>query len=174
MALTNAEIRRRYRARHLERVRAADRERMTRLRAEDPDRIKAIKRASRLRDPARTAMVDAARYARDRERNRASARAWQAAHPGRVRELMRRAQRAYRARQSGARQGDHGELREYQEIIARDPCSYCTGAGDSADHIEPLAAGGAHDASNLTAACRRCNASKQDRPLLRYLLARVA
>ena len=42
------------------------------------------------------------------------------------------------------------------------------------DHIEPLAAGGKHVPENLVAACRSCNASKKERPLLLFLLERAA
>lgn len=58
----------------------------------------------------------------------------------------------------------------YVDVILADPCSYC-GSRDSlqVDHIEPVVKGGAGHWSNLTAACRWCNTSKNDDPLLSWL-----
>jgi 5-methylcytosine-specific restriction endonuclease McrA len=39
-------------------------------------------------------------------------------------------------------------------------CRYCGRTADTADHIIPRHQGGKDNASNLTAACRRCNSSK--------------
>lgn len=60
-------------------------------------------------------------------------------------------------------------------VIRADPCAYCGSRTDiTIDHIEPLVAGGEHVPENVTAACRPCNASKRDRPLLAFLLERAA
>jgi 5-methylcytosine-specific restriction endonuclease McrA len=59
-------------------------------------------------------------------------------------------------------------------VIRADPCAYCGARGEvTIDHIEPLIAGGKHVPENLTAACRRCHASKRTRPLLLFLLERA-
>jgi 5-methylcytosine-specific restriction endonuclease McrA len=42
----------------------------------------------------------------------------------------------------------------------------------AADHIDGLDAGGEQSWLNLSAACRRCNASKRERSLLMFLLHR--
>lgn len=68
------------------------------------------------------------------------------------------------------RGAEHQEIAEYAIALRGDPCSYCGGPGGCADHVEPLARGGEHAVSNLTAACRRCNARKHVRPLLHFLL----
>lgn len=39
-------------------------------------------------------------------------------------------------------------------------CRYCGKEADTADHIIPTHQGGTDSASNLVAACRRCNCSK--------------
>lgn len=51
-------------------------------------------------------------------------------------------------------------------------CAYCRAdVGDelTMDHVTSLAAGGSHDATNIVPACRSCNSSKQDKPLLVWL-----
>lgn len=49
-------------------------------------------------------------------------------------------------------------------------CGYCAqNLPLELEHIEPLATGGAHDPSNATAACRKCNASKGSKSLLLWL-----
>lgn len=61
---------------------------------------------------------------------------------------------------------------DYMEVLSADPCSYCGEIGGTVDHIEPLARGGAASWQNLTAACRKCNASKNARSLLVFLATR--
>jgi 5-methylcytosine-specific restriction endonuclease McrA len=80
---------------------------------------------------------------------------------------------ALRERQETAR-GRDGIDDGYATALRGDPCSYCGGPGGGADHIVPLAAGGADDLENLTGACSKCNSSKRDRPLLTWMFARVA
>lgn len=61
----------------------------------------------------------------------------------------------------------------YEMILLGDPCSYCgcrLTLKDGPDHIEPFVNGGSGSWENLTAACRPCNSSKADRPLLLWLL----
>lgn len=60
-----------------------------------------------------------------------------------------------------------------REVLARDPCSYCGGPVEVIDHIHPSARGGANDTTNLTGACRACNASKSAKSLLTFLLTRA-
>lgn len=64
------------------------------------------------------------------------------------------------------------ELREYVEILKRDPCSYCDDACEHIDHIVPVDAGGILVVDNLTASCQRCNVRKSAIPLLLSLLRR--
>jgi 5-methylcytosine-specific restriction endonuclease McrA len=59
-------------------------------------------------------------------------------------------------------------------VIRADPCTYCGSRAEvTVDHINPLINGGEHVPENLTAACRSCNASKKERPLLLFLLERA-
>jgi 5-methylcytosine-specific restriction endonuclease McrA len=59
---------------------------------------------------------------------------------------------------------------EYAEILRNDPCSYCDDVGKIAiDHINPLNGGGDGSWTNLTAACKKCNSSKRDKPLFGWL-----
>lgn len=60
----------------------------------------------------------------------------------------------------------------YREVLKCDPCSYC-GEHDPeshVDHIDPLSGRGRDDWENLTAACRKCNSAKKNKPLLTVLL----
>jgi 5-methylcytosine-specific restriction endonuclease McrA len=53
-------------------------------------------------------------------------------------------------------------------------CAYCNERKRlTLDHIDPLALGGAHDPDNLVAACRNCNSSKRQSPLLLWLARRA-
>lgn len=49
-------------------------------------------------------------------------------------------------------------------VFARDDheCQYCGGWADSIDHIVPRSRGGAHEWSNVVAACTPCNTAKSD------------
>lgn len=78
------------------------------------------------------------------------------------------ADRAKRMRRRGAPM-DEG-AKEWATVILNDPCVYCGGEADTIDHIEPIAAGGSGAWDNLAPACRGCNSSKNDSPLLMYLL----
>ena len=50
-------------------------------------------------------------------------------------------------------------------VFARDGhrCQYCGSAAESIDHVVPRSRGGLHAWDNVVAACRRCNARKEDR-----------
>lgn len=61
-----------------------------------------------------------------------------------------------------------------RSVLLGDPCSYCYGQSDCADHIVPVHHGGQGRPDNLTAACTVCNGSKQDETLLFFLLRRLA
>ena len=95
-------------------------------------------------------------------RNNDRARRWKAAHPE-----WRRADRARRRGEPMPK-----EAEPYLRLLLVDPCSYCGLPADTVDHIEPLQGGGDSSSANLTAACRSCNASKSDTPLLIWLARR--
>jgi 5-methylcytosine-specific restriction endonuclease McrA len=50
-------------------------------------------------------------------------------------------------------------------VFARDQwsCQYCGGTAENLDHVVPRSRGGQHVWENVVAACRRCNAKKEDR-----------
>lgn len=52
-------------------------------------------------------------------------------------------------------------------VLQRDRhrCAYCDGAADTVDHVLPRSRGGAHEWTNVVAACTRCNHRKADRLL---------
>lgn len=54
-------------------------------------------------------------------------------------------------------------------VLERDhyTCAYCGHEADTVDHIIAKNNGGEDIASNLVAACRKCNGLKSDRPLIR-------
>lgn len=89
---------------------------------------------------------------------------WAKAHP----ELYRECQRRRKARKNEATIGPVDEAAVY--ALNGRMCIYC-GAIDNLelDHIHSLAGGGPHCEDNLVVACRRCNASKQDKPLAAWL-----
>ncbi|MFZ4585444.1 MAG: HNH endonuclease [Acidimicrobiia bacterium] len=50
-------------------------------------------------------------------------------------------------------------------VFARDGfrCQYCGGSAENIDHVVPRSRGGQHVWENVVAACRACNARKEDR-----------
>ena len=51
-----------------------------------------------------------------------------------------------------------------RSVLARDNhrCAYCGAGADTIDHVRPRSRGGAHEWSNVVAACVRCNHRKAD------------
>jgi 5-methylcytosine-specific restriction endonuclease McrA len=49
-------------------------------------------------------------------------------------------------------------------VLQRDDhrCAYCSGPADTVDHVQPRSRGGAHEWTNVVAACARCNHRKAD------------
>lgn len=70
-----------------------------------------------------------------------------------------------------ARRGDPDSAL-YTQILKQDPCTYCGHRAGELDHIEPVIRDGLDHWTNLTAACRPCNAGKAARPLLVFLAER--
>lgn len=102
-----------------------------------------------------------------REEDAARKRRWQLENPERCCELAHR----YRARKLNATIEDVDEQRIYE--LYDNTCIYCGSKESlSLDHIVPLNGGGAHCEDNLTVACRSCNASKNDRPLIEWIQTR--
>lgn len=77
--------------------------------------------------------------------------------------LMRRAR-------TGMTLRDFADRTTYLRLISSDPCVYCGADGETIEHILPVSLGGTDRWDNLAPACGRCNCSKNDKTLLRFLL----
>lgn len=63
---------------------------------------------------------------------------------------------------------------EWARVVRLDPCSYCSSAGGTVDHIVPRSKRKEKFSTWLdyTGACSKCNARKAAKPLLLFLLRR--
>lgn len=63
--------------------------------------------------------------------------------------------------------GDVSEA-EWQALtqIYGGKCAYCFNDATEIEHIHPVALGGSHSVDNLVPACKPCNLSKRDTPLI--------
>lgn len=120
------------------------------------------------------------REAIDREQKRRSKAKQQKQSPEKIRAINRQWAKN-QAPEKRARWNNHNRHRRLEAGVFdadvpahlyRDPCSYCGEDGGTVDHIIPVVAGGSSEEANFTAACRSCNASKNDRGLLTFLLSR--
>ena len=102
--------------------------------------------------------------------NRDSVRAYRREWAKQNSDKTRRYAREYVARKRAAGPLDDAAS-AYWDILADDPCSYCGGPAGEVDHIVALNNSGTNDWTNLTAACRSCNASKSTKSPLDFLLA---
>lgn len=120
-----------------------------------------------------------ARYHANPARSIAAVTAWANANRPRLNERIKKwrrdnpAQQARMHLRAGRRNREEPTI-AYAVLLKRDPCSYCAGVGGSLDHIIPITRDGETDWKNLTAACGRCNSSKNNRSLLQFLLMRRA
>jgi 5-methylcytosine-specific restriction endonuclease McrA len=122
----------------------------------------------------------AERLRRNRESGRRNKARRRRENPEREREINRRwarnmdpARRRFWNNYNRMRRlsGGVADLDPFAAVVAGDPCSYCGGPGGEVDHVDPVSAGGVSDWTNLTGACRSCNARKNARPLLAFLLS---
>lgn len=124
-------------------------------------------------------------YERNRTPRPGQNRQWDQKNPGRRNFLQRRRRtptvisternrRRSFLLQSPGRGVDAVQWKEVAESYCG-LCAYCNSRGKiTMDHIEPLKTGGAHDIENIAPACRYCNPSKSDTPLLVWLARRAA
>jgi 5-methylcytosine-specific restriction endonuclease McrA len=143
-------------------------------------------RAWRRNNPAKARANDARRYRNNPHRALESAE-WKRLNPEKMQEYRARWERnnpekvrartaTKRARRTTA-PGTGITARQRQGILADSLglCAYCNERRPLAlDHIEPLFRGGEHDESNAAAACKPCNSSKCDTPLLVWLAIRAS
>jgi 5-methylcytosine-specific restriction endonuclease McrA len=140
--------------------------------------LRAARQARHEADPTRRQRRDAKYYrsvvAVNRESVNAKARA------ARQRDIDRRRlygafraarRRALKAQAPGAGSITQAGWHETLQVFAG-RCAYCLDAAQEADHLHPLALGGADAIENLVPACRRCNRSKGAKPLLLWMLAK--
>jgi 5-methylcytosine-specific restriction endonuclease McrA len=110
---------------------------------------------------------------------------WREEHPERIRELQREsANRRNRTPEGRLRVVARNATRWAIGIVSKDTivelqeeyagiCPYCNKPitdGGSLDHIVPISKGGTNDRDNLVWCCRRCNFSKNNTSLLRWML----
>lgn len=174
-ARRNPERERRWRSENADRVRENGR----RWRQQNRDKVLASKARHRERKREELAAKQRARYAKDPDKHRREGREYARAH--RDEATARHRQWRQNNREHVRRYGRISvllhkfsrdeETQRYIILLRHDPCSYCGAPPESAiDHIIPVSKGGSGKWWNLTAACKRCNSSKKDRSLLRFLL----
>lgn len=135
---------RKWRQANLEAVREYDRIRSVQYRQANPERRKAI---------------NASYAARNADKVSASGKRWKQNNP----ELVRLYRMERRARQSGlSGKLPRGTIKSLFQM-QRGKCACCRISIDEkyhVDHIQALAAGGQHEATNLQLLCPKCNMSK--------------
>lgn len=117
----------------------------------------------RVRHPTRVAELQREWYLRNREYAIATSCAWARSHRAQKR-LIEHARRG----QIGGRRWSREEMSQIAELL-EGPCAYCgVGGPMTLDHRVALSRGGAHDLSNLVAACKPCNSRKRTRDELEF------
>lgn len=108
------------------------------------------------------------------EQHAAAIKRWKAANPERVKALQLRAKHKRRLLEKDLPGLDLTLWAETLEVFNH-CCSYCLRPATELDHLHPVTLGGDNRPENCVPACRRCNASKHDKTLLRWLLkARIS
>jgi 5-methylcytosine-specific restriction endonuclease McrA len=93
-------------------------------------------------------------------------RKWAASNPQMVRDQSRRRKSIVRAGRRKAIEPLSIQLRNNRFKLWDNSCAYCGNSGaQEVDHVLALTQGGLDEANNVAPACRRCNASKNDRPV---------
>ncbi len=108
-------------------------------------------------------------YRAHREERKPKMREWQKAHASEFCRYMTQANRRRRP-------GKDAETLEFRAMLKQDPCAYCGTPPDGTnqvDHMVSSTDGGSNHWSNLTAACRNCNAMKFKRTPLFFLIERL-
>lgn len=101
------------------------------------------------------------------ENQKVSAKAWRTADPARYRRQSRKSASKRRALERGATIGDIEAIAIWEarwRNLKRVTCHWCSKKFPpkkcNADHVMPLARGGAHSLENLVVSCASCNARK--------------
>lgn len=164
------------------RCRSCVSERTRQYRKANPEKVRAYKkkwaktekgRAMKAREKAKHkekyAERERVRRAEKADEIREQWRRWADRNRDHVREYGREYQRSHPRPRAGQKHIAEDSV-EMVRVLRRDPCAYCGGPGTEIDHITPVSSGGENEWWNFTAACGRCNRSKNARPLLTFLL----
>jgi 5-methylcytosine-specific restriction endonuclease McrA len=113
-------------------------------------------------------------------------RQWSKANPGKCRARERKYDLAHPEKSRDAARRRRVRALSAPGIITREEwaarleefggrCGYCGHVKKLAmDHVDPLSKGGAHEIENAVPACKSCNSSKHDKPLIVWLAERAA
>jgi len=130
---------------------------------------------SRPYDPATGAAAKRRRYWADPDKYRAHARramsTWRGRNPEQERDRVRTSlhRRRTRLQGNGVYQVSDRDLAR----LGRTPCAACGSLEDlTIDHIIPISRGGSHGIGNLQSLCRSCNASKNNKLQVEWLVTR--
>lgn len=152
---------------YMKAYRAANREKLNAqsraYAAADPEKRRAIKARSYLKNKARVAQSVAAWKARNPEKAKEICRAWAAENPDKRKAAYHR----YRAKCPAL---SASELRLVR-ACADGVCSYCLRPVQrmTLDHVMPVSRGGTNATENLVMACAKCNTSKHSRTPLEFM-----
>lgn len=165
----NREYHRAWRAANREKKREYSRRAQAKYRAENREAFNESVRQWRVAHPERVLEINhkaEAKRQQDVEHERARHRQWRANNPEKdlVNSLRRRARKmsargTCSAEQAAARIAFYGGL-----------CAYCRKAPhEHLDHVIALARGGTNWPANLRPSCQKCNNSKKDKPVLKWM-----
>ena len=141
-----------------------------RFRAKHGERIKRANKTYRLRNREREVARKRAWREANLEKANHATTAWRVANPEKVRAIGVNI-RARRRALFGAVVLDF-TVEQWDEMKAMHEyrCAYCHEEKPlTQDHIIPISKGGAHTRDNIAPACRSCNSSKHNRDLLEWL-----
>jgi 5-methylcytosine-specific restriction endonuclease McrA len=136
---------------------ARDQERQAAYARRRPEVLRAGRRRWRERHPDQVVAIKAAWNAANPERQREHRRAGKRRNPEANRSHV--AARKARLRDLTVVPFTAAQLRERLSMFGG-RCWMCGRAGDTLDHVKPLAKGGAHMLANLRPACGSCNSRK--------------
>lgn len=103
-----------------------------------------------------------------RRKNIESVKKWNKAH--KAERTLAMAKRRALKRQNGCYVVTPKEINKLQNMV----CLYCGSTGGEIDHVIPLSRGGTHSIGNLVAACKPCNASKNNRTITEWKKRKAA
>lgn len=166
-----ANVMRRYRERHPEKVAKAQKkydatrrkEKAISLRAwrkKNPERVKEFERRRAEKHPNRRSES----YAKNKEKEKAATRVWCRANPEKAAAINTKNQHKRRARKALSEDNyTLAQIRSLREAIGG-KCALCRLKGRmTVDHIVPLARGGSNGIRNIQFLCKPCNSKKQDK-----------